>query len=183
MCCVMCQLMIKRIITLKILLQDFELVWRNRAAWGFEDQEGTEASLWQPKDVTKGEHRSARFRAQREYGITVVRLPCLNSISFLAHLSFSNIYAGIRQWVLCSTLATVCRNQACATWFFPMCLTRRTCSTLKITMLVSNKWRETESVFVSLFSIILNLHSRLCMCFKQTAWLLLSATNYEPLSL
>lgn len=37
--------------------QDFELVWNNRAAWGYEEQEGCEASLWRAKDVVDGAHR------------------------------------------------------------------------------------------------------------------------------
>ena len=32
-------------------------MWKNRAAWGYEDQEGCEVSLWQAKDVVDGAHR------------------------------------------------------------------------------------------------------------------------------
>ena len=37
--------------------QDFELVWKNRAAYGYEEEEGCEASLWRAKDVVDGAHR------------------------------------------------------------------------------------------------------------------------------
>jgi len=37
--------------------EDFELVWKNRAAWGYDEQEGCEASLWRAKDVVDGAHR------------------------------------------------------------------------------------------------------------------------------